>query len=110
MTESTAVGTRGYNTKKFGKYFSVGLLAPNTQAKVVHWVNGCFLPPGSTGELWLRGPGTMKGDKHFFGFHKVLPLDMLTRFLIKLPHASCPDFFRTLYTIVIAIGFLRFLS
>ncbi|KAH9687208.1 4-coumarate--CoA ligase-like 6 [Citrus sinensis] len=61
MTESTAVGTRGFNTKKFSKYFSVGLLAPNIQAKVVDWVNGCFLPPGSTGELWLRGPGTMKG-------------------------------------------------
>lgn len=111
MTESTAVGTRGFNTKKFSKYFSVGLLAPNMQAKVVDWVNGCFLPPGSTGELWLRGPGTMKGgDKYFFGFHKVLLLDVLTSFLIKLPDPSCPHFFRTLLTIVIAIGFLRFLS
>ena len=61
MTESTAVGTRGYNTENFYKYSSVGLLAPNVQARVVNWTTGCSLPPGSTGELWLRSPGTMKG-------------------------------------------------
>jgi 4-coumarate--CoA ligase len=61
MTESTAVGTRGFNTTKFRKYSSVGLLAPNMQAKVVDWITGSFLPPGSSGELWLRGPGIMKG-------------------------------------------------
>ncbi|XP_027181733.1 4-coumarate--CoA ligase-like 6 [Coffea eugenioides] len=61
MTESTAVGTRGYNTENFYKYSSVGLLAPNAQARVVNWTTGCSLPPGSTGELWLRSPGTMKG-------------------------------------------------
>lgn len=61
MTESTAIGTRGYNTKNFLKYSSVGLLAPNIEAKVVDWNNGSFLPPGSTGELLLRSPGNMKG-------------------------------------------------
>nr|WAU48309.1 4-coumarate: coenzyme A ligase [Gloriosa superba] len=61
MTESTAVGSRGFNTEKCKKYTSVGLLAPNTQAKVVDWITGSCLPPGSSGELWLRGPGTMKG-------------------------------------------------
>ncbi|CAK9136058.1 unnamed protein product [Ilex paraguariensis] len=61
MTESTAVGTRGYNTEELYNYNSVGLLAPNMQAKVVDWITGCFLPPGSMGELWLRGPGVMKG-------------------------------------------------
>ncbi|XP_011092586.1 4-coumarate--CoA ligase-like 6 [Sesamum indicum] len=61
MTESTAVGTRGYNTAKVQKYTSVGLLSPNVQAKVVDWVTGSHLPPGSVGELWLRTPGTMKG-------------------------------------------------
>ena len=61
MTESTAVGTRGYNTKELCNYTSVGLLAPNMQAKVVDWITGRFLPPGSMGELWLRGPGVMKG-------------------------------------------------
>ncbi|KAI3833037.1 hypothetical protein MKX03_021315 [Papaver bracteatum] len=45
----------------FQKYTSVGLLAPNTQAKVVHWDTGLCLSPGKSGELWLRGPGVMKG-------------------------------------------------
>ncbi|GLT58481.1 hypothetical protein SLA2020_313700 [Shorea laevis] len=61
LTESTAVGTRGFNTAKFQKYSSVGLLAPNMQAKVVDWNSGFFLPPCSSGELWLRGPGVMQG-------------------------------------------------
>ncbi|CAI0418739.1 unnamed protein product [Linum tenue] len=61
MTESTAVGTRGFNTKRFQKHSSVGLLAPNTEAKVVDCTNGHPLPPGGIGELWMRGPGTMKG-------------------------------------------------
>lgn len=66
MTESTAVGTRGFNTKKAKKHSSVGLLAPNTEAKVVDWVSGAFMPPGKTGELFLRGPGLMKGLIHSF--------------------------------------------
>ncbi|CAI8617103.1 unnamed protein product [Vicia faba] len=61
MTESTAVGTRGFNTEKFHDYSSIGLLAPNMEAKVVDWNNGAFLPPGSSGELWLRGPSIMRG-------------------------------------------------
>lgn len=62
MTESTAVGTRGYNAVNSQKYSSVGLLSPNVEAKVVDWVNGSCLPPGSIGELWLRSPGNMKGS------------------------------------------------
>ncbi|XAR54744.1 hypothetical protein NMG60_11030017 [Bertholletia excelsa] len=61
MTESTAVGTRGFNAEKIHKYSSVGLLSPNTEAKVVDLVTGSFLPPGRCGELWLRSAGTMKG-------------------------------------------------
>ncbi|XP_058086351.1 4-coumarate--CoA ligase-like 6 [Magnolia sinica] len=61
MTESTAVGTRGFNTKMIRKYTSVGLLAPNMEAKVVDLNTRACLPPGKTGELWLRGPGIMKG-------------------------------------------------
>ena len=61
MTESTAVGTRGFNTRNFRKYTSVGLLAPNMQAKMVDWKSGTCLPPGKSGELFLRGPGIMKG-------------------------------------------------
>lgn len=62
MTETTAVGTRGLNTNKCCRHSSIGLLAPNSQAKVVNWENGSCLPPGCSGELWLRGPGIMKGN------------------------------------------------
>ncbi|KAM0859825.1 hypothetical protein ACQ4PT_046950 [Festuca glaucescens] len=61
MTESTAVGTRGFNTSKHKKHASVGLLAPNTHAKIVDLETGFCLPPGSCGELWLHGPAIMKG-------------------------------------------------
>ncbi|KAL3623002.1 hypothetical protein CASFOL_031818 [Castilleja foliolosa] len=61
MTESTGVGTWGYNTVEVRKYSSVGFLSPNVEAKVVDWVTGSHLPPGSVGELWLRSPGNMKG-------------------------------------------------
>jgi acyl-CoA synthetase (AMP-forming)/AMP-acid ligase II len=62
MTESAAVGTRGFNTSKHKKYASVGLLAPNMHARIVHVETGCSLPPGSCGELWLHGPAIMKGN------------------------------------------------
>ncbi|XP_022157857.1 4-coumarate--CoA ligase-like 6 isoform X2 [Momordica charantia] len=61
MTESAAVATRGFNTKKAQNYSSVGLLAPNMEAKVVDCINGSFLPPGRHGQLLLRGPSLMKG-------------------------------------------------
>ncbi|CAH9133012.1 unnamed protein product [Cuscuta epithymum] len=61
MTESTALGTRGFNTEKLRNYSSVGLLSPNMEARVVDWITGSSSPPNSTGELWLRGPGVMKG-------------------------------------------------
>ncbi|KAL3640102.1 hypothetical protein CASFOL_015070 [Castilleja foliolosa] len=61
MTQSTVVGTWGYNTVEVRKYSSVGFLSPNVEAKVVDWVTGSHLPVGSVGELWLRSPGNMKG-------------------------------------------------
>ncbi|KAH7862844.1 hypothetical protein Vadar_010188 [Vaccinium darrowii] len=61
MTESTAVGSRGFNTEKHRKYTSMGLMAPNMEARVVDWVTGSFMPPGRSGELWFRGPAVMKG-------------------------------------------------
>lgn len=63
MTETTSVGTRGFNTEKVRKYSSIGLLAPNMQAKVVDWNTGSFLPPASIGELWLQGPSIMRGKQ-----------------------------------------------
>ncbi|KAK4486323.1 hypothetical protein RD792_008994 [Penstemon davidsonii] len=59
-TESTALGTRGYNTS-FANRISVGFLSPNSEAKVVNSVTGSYLPLGGLGELWLRSPGLMKG-------------------------------------------------
>ncbi|KAJ8448452.1 hypothetical protein Cgig2_022080 [Carnegiea gigantea] len=61
MTETTAVGTRGFNPGNVKNYTSVGLLAPTVEAKVVNWNTGLCLPPGKAGELLLRGPGVMKG-------------------------------------------------
>nr|GMC52118.1 4-coumarate--CoA ligase-like 6 [Ipomoea batatas] len=61
MTESSAVGTRGLNTAKLRNYTSVGLLAPNMEARVVDWSSSISLTPTSMGELWLRGPAIMKG-------------------------------------------------
>ncbi|KAB2631476.1 4-coumarate--CoA ligase-like 6 [Pyrus ussuriensis x Pyrus communis] len=48
MTETTAVGTRGFNTVSLKKPSSIGLLAPNTQAKVVDCKTGSSLPPTSS--------------------------------------------------------------
>ncbi|MCH98598.1 4-coumarate-CoA ligase-like 6-like, partial [Trifolium medium] len=60
LTESSGVGASGFNTEKFHNHSSLGLLAPNMEAKVVDWNSGAFLPPGSSGEIWLRGPSIMK--------------------------------------------------
>lgn len=40
---------------------SVGRLSENMEAKIVDPSSGEALPPGHKGELWLRGPGIMKG-------------------------------------------------
>ncbi|XP_074586721.1 4-coumarate--CoA ligase-like 6 [Curcuma longa] len=61
LTESSAVGTRGFNTINSKKHTSVGLLAPNMEARVIDIETGFSLPPGSSGELLLRGPAIMKG-------------------------------------------------
>jgi hypothetical protein len=86
MTESTAVGTRGFNSEKFQNYSSIGLLAPNMQAKVVDWNTGSFSPPGSSGELWLRGPAIMKGNK-FHQFPELLqPQDHIRTLGMLISH------------------------
>jgi len=43
------------------KYGSVGRISENMEAKIVDPSTGESLPPGKTGELWLRGPVIMKG-------------------------------------------------
>ncbi|KAK8925652.1 4-coumarate--CoA ligase-like 3 [Platanthera zijinensis] len=62
LTESAAVGTRGFDTKNCKKYESARLLAPNMEAKVLDQEAGTSLPPEKAGELWLQGPAIMKGQ------------------------------------------------
>ncbi|HEU4894364.1 MAG TPA: 4-coumarate--CoA ligase family protein, partial [Acidimicrobiia bacterium] len=40
---------------------SIGVLIPNTEARVVDPITGDDLGEGESGELWLRGPQVMKG-------------------------------------------------
>ncbi len=43
---------------------SIGVLVPNTEARVVDPETGDDLPAGQTGEIWLRGPQVMRGYLH----------------------------------------------
>ncbi|KAB8106541.1 hypothetical protein EE612_040919 [Oryza sativa] len=40
---------------------SIGRLMPDVEAKIVDPDSGELLPPRRTGELWVRGPSTMRG-------------------------------------------------
>lgn len=64
LTESTAIAANSITEEEFEHYDSAGLLAPNTEAKIVDVDSGRFLPPNKQGELWLRGPTIMQG---YFG-------------------------------------------
>lgn len=48
----------------WSKQGSVGVLMPNTEARIVDPVTGRDALPGEHGEIWLRGPHAMKG---YFG-------------------------------------------
>ncbi len=54
MTELSPVATM--SGSKNIVYGSCGILAPNTEAKIVDLVTGEALGPGETGELCIRGP------------------------------------------------------
>jgi 4-coumarate--CoA ligase len=54
MTELSPVATMSGKTNIVNG--SCGLLAPNTEAKIVDLVTGEALGPGETGELCIRGP------------------------------------------------------
>jgi len=43
------------------KFGSVGVLAPNTECKIIDLENGAALGPGQKGEVCVRGPQIMKG-------------------------------------------------
>ncbi|KAI5078750.1 hypothetical protein GOP47_0006421 [Adiantum capillus-veneris] len=61
LTESAAVGATILTAEESREFSSVGLLSPNTEAKIVHVDSGSPLPPNHSGEIWLRGPTIMKG-------------------------------------------------
>jgi acyl-CoA synthetase (AMP-forming)/AMP-acid ligase II len=42
-------------------YGTIGYAAPNTECRIVDPVTGVDAEPGSTGELWVRGPQVMTG-------------------------------------------------
>jgi len=67
MTETTSVGAYLDSEEESRHYGSVGMLAPNTEAKIIDPDYGTPLPPNKRGELWLRGPIVMKG-MYFLNF------------------------------------------
>ena len=60
LTESTVIGASTDSLEESRWYGTVGLLSPSMEAKVVDPKSGRALPVNRTGELWLRGPTTMK--------------------------------------------------
>ncbi|KAI5063337.1 hypothetical protein GOP47_0021884 [Adiantum capillus-veneris] len=64
MTESTAVGAHTARAEETKHYGSTGLIAANTEFKIVDVDSGLPLPPNQRGEIWMRGPTIMKG---YFG-------------------------------------------
>ncbi|XP_022088642.1 luciferin 4-monooxygenase-like [Acanthaster planci] len=59
LTEATAASTiMPHDVINYGP---VGLLLPNTEMKVIDVTSGKPLGSGQDGEIWLRGPQTMKG-------------------------------------------------
>jgi OPC-8:0 CoA ligase-1 len=61
LTETTGVGASVDCEEESRHHGSVGMLSPNTEAKVVDPDSGAPLSPNKRGELWLRGPFVMKG-------------------------------------------------
>ncbi|XP_022137309.1 4-coumarate--CoA ligase-like 9 [Momordica charantia] len=61
LTESTAGASRTLGPEESNNTSSVGRLSESMEAKIVDPASGEALPPGHRGELWLRGPGIMKG-------------------------------------------------
>ncbi|XP_022137539.1 4-coumarate--CoA ligase-like 9 [Momordica charantia] len=61
LTESTAGASRTLGSEESSNTSSVGRLCESMEAKIVDPASGEALSPGHKGELWLRGPGIMKG-------------------------------------------------
>ncbi|MBS3801753.1 MAG: AMP-binding protein [Candidatus Thermoplasmatota archaeon] len=62
LTEASPVTHVNPPTKKHRKIGSIGVTVPNTKAKIVNpETNREINTPGVPGELWVKGPGVMKG-------------------------------------------------
>jgi acyl-CoA synthetase (AMP-forming)/AMP-acid ligase II len=61
MTETSPVTHSSPAQPECCKFGSVGVLAPNTECKIVDLENGSPLEPGQAGEICVRGPQIMKG-------------------------------------------------
>jgi acyl-CoA synthetase (AMP-forming)/AMP-acid ligase II len=61
MTETSPVTHSSPAQPECCKFGSVGVLAPNTECKIVDLENGSPLEPGREGEICVRGPQIMKG-------------------------------------------------
>lgn len=62
MTESSGPVSATFGPEEMVRYGSVGRISENLEAKIVDPSTGEALPPGKTGELWLRGPVIMTGN------------------------------------------------
>nr|QNT12160.1 4CL2 [Lonicera macranthoides] len=61
MTETAGPAFRAVTPEESLRWGSVGRLQANCEARIVDPDTGTALPPGKQGELWLKGPITMKG-------------------------------------------------
>ncbi|MQL85757.1 hypothetical protein Taro_018275 [Colocasia esculenta] len=63
LTESTGGASSTIGPEETQAYGSVGRLAPNMEGKIVDPGTGQSLSLGQQGELWLRGPTIMQGER-----------------------------------------------
>lgn len=61
LTESSGIGASTESLEESRKYGTAGLVSASTEAMIVDTETAQPLPVNRTGELWLRGPTTMKG-------------------------------------------------
>lgn len=61
LTEASPVTHVNLPSKKERRIGSIGVTIPNTEAKIMNTDTGKKVADGKPGELWVKGPGVMKG-------------------------------------------------